>query len=1092
MAQEITTSAKGLYTNPNYLDAPVGSLVQVENCVISRPGIIEPRRGITLINNMDQNPSDPGSLLAEFQKTFYWGQENSGTVVAIKGNPLNYAIAPLQFGYIEDATNTFVPVGSIDSRVGFFRNAVHDNNFYITTISGVLRQSNSMLSTSLYPVGVPTGYIVSASGSAPGSGSAIAPDCQVAYRTVWWFTDEAGINHEGPPSGRVTYINQGIQIGSGQMSVVAGTATFTPVGGHPFVSGQLVNLGNSVLVEPNVPTGDFVVLAATGNLNFTINLGNGLTFVNQNVFRVGNSARFGQVQVQIPRGIPEHGHQARVSGTAANYYFQLYRAPASVQSDVEASDELGLVWESEPIVSLSGCTLTRAAASLTASVNLPGIASASFQVGDFVEVVNTTSSFLSGAYKIIATAPNAAGHSFQYVVSNAIGADVTASNVTLNPWTITVTDTINDGLAGASLYTNPNQEGILQSNDVPPAATDLAFFKNSMFYSDTTGRHRANMQLNTVSASWISGSPGPTASNPDDYLFPGMTLYMHAYDGVNDIYWNYKPAFVTDPDTQNPMADKYAVFPPQVYTSYSPGQCIELTAQSLVSKINADYRNKWVKAYYASNSEDIPGKISMEAVGISTITSLDQFWCQMGMVSGTASAMVPATVTSSADVWPNGLFYSKYNQSEATPISNYFRVGEPDKKILRIKPLQNALVVVKEDGIWRVVGDSASNFRVEVLDNTVLCQAPETVQAMNNKIYMFTQYGVVEVTEQGVQVISAPIDDKMKAVVDYTSRQYVSRYAFGLADPENRKYYFWYPVNQGADGPGGFPVNATYNSNVANVYDFYTQAWTEITMDAVSACIDPNKHTKVIPDWLGLYEENVRSIGTIGGSNNAWKDYMDYMVANYGHMVSVSGSNTVFRIAGDVSLLPGDIVAQPIGTGSWIDGNINWIKSSDWTGFSAVSSTIELEMPFTGNLAQLVYGYQAIVSAIVWGPKTGGNQAGVNQYRECGFAYRNGFFWDGQMSVGFYGDYLGATFNTPADFSSVLISGTSKYALVPPTQWDPLQESQAFRIRVGVPRNQQRCSELSILLQNNTAGNVFQIQNMSVTLNNVSEKQGKK
>ena len=1091
MAQEITTSAKGLVTNPNYLDAPPGSLKQAENCVISRPGIIEPRRGFNIINNMDQNPSDPGVPLAEYQKTFYWDREGSGSVVAIKGNPMNFNTAPLQFGYI-DGTYTFVPVGSIDSRVGLFRNAVHDNNFYITSINGVLRQSNSMLSTSLYPVGVPTGYIMSTSGSAPGSGSAIAPDCQVAYRTVWWFTDEAGINHEGPPSGRVTYINQGIQIGPGQMAVVGGTATFTPTGGHPFVSGQLVNLGNSVLVEPNVPMGDYTVLAATGNLNFAINLGNGLTFSNNNVFRVGNSARFGKVQVQIPRGIPEHGNQAKVSGTAANYYFQLYRAPASVQSDVEASDEMGLVWESEPITSITGCLLTRAAASLTASVDLPGVASSSFQAGDFVEVVSTTSSFLSGAYKIVAVAPNASGHSFQYVVTNAIGADVTASNVTLNPWTITVTDTINDGLAGASLYTNPNQEGILQSNDAPPAATDLAFFKNSMFYADTTSRHRASMQLNTVSASWISGSPGPTASNPDDYLFPGMTLYMHAYDGVNDIYWNYKPAFITDPDTENPMADKYAVYPPQVYTSYSPAQCIELTAQSLVSKINADYRNKWVRAYYASNADDIPGKISMEAVGISTITSLDQFWGQMGMVSGTASAMVPSTVTSSADVWPNGLFYSKDQQSEGCPISNYFRVGEPDKKILRIQPLQNALIVVKEDGIWRVVGDSASNFRVEVLDNTVICQAPESCASMNNKMYMFTQYGVVEVTEQGVEVISAVIDDQMRAIIDYTSRRYVSRFSFGLADPENRKYYFWFPVNQGPDDTNGIPVSASYDSNVALVYDFYTQAWTSISMNATSACIDPNKHTKVVTNWFGLYEENVSQLGTIGGNSNAWKDYTDYLLPNYGQLVSVSGSNTVFKIAGDVALLPGDIVAQPIGSGSALGGNINWVKTSDWTGFSAVSSTIELEMPFTGSLSQIVYGYQSILSAIIWTPKAGGNTGGVNQYRECGFAYRNGFFWDGQMSVGFYGDYLGATFNSPADFSSVYVSGTSKYALIPPTQWDPAQESQAFRIRVGVPRNQQRCSELSILLQNNTAGNVFQIQNMSVTLNNVSEKQGKK
>jgi len=1093
MSQEITTNAKGLYTNPNYLSVPEGALGRAVNCVISRPGIIESRRGFFLINNTDQNPSDPGSPLAEYQKVFYWDHANSGEVVAIKGNPFNYSTASLEFGYIESGTDAFVPVGTIDSRVGFFRNAVHDNNFYITSISGVLRQSNAMTGSGLYPIGVDPGYIASVTGSPPGSGSAIAPDCQVAYRTIWWYQDEAGNLHQGPPSGRVTFINQGVQVNPSQMNVVSGTATFTPTGGHPFTLGQYVNLGQSVLAEPNVPMGDYQVIAATGNLNFAINLGNGLTFQNGQVFRVGNSARFANVQIQIPKGVPEHGHLAQVSGTKANFYFQLYRSPASVQSDVEASDEMGLVWESEPIASLTGCTLFGTAGATTASVDLPGVATSSFQVGDYVEVVSTTASFLSGAYKVLAIAPSASGHSFQFAVPNSLGASATASNVTLNPWSITVVDTINDGLAGASLYTNPNQQGILQANTQPPAARDIAYFKNSMFYADTTSRHRAEIQLNTVSASWFAGSPGPTSSNPDDYIFSGMTVYFHAYDGNNDIYWDYKPAFITDPATQDPMQGYYAVFPPQVYTDLSPGQCIELTAQSLVSKINNDFRNNWVRAIYSSNSDDIPGKITLEAKGISTLSELNQFWVQTGFISGTVGATLPASVTSSADVWDNGLYYSKELESEAVPLLNYFRVGEPDKKILRLQALQNALVVIKEDGIWRIVGDSAANFRVEILDNTVVCQAPETCVQMNNKVYMFTQYGVTEVTEQGVQVISAMIDDRMKGIIDYTSREYTAQYMFGLADPENRKYYLWFPANQGEDGPDGVPVSATFDSNVAYIFDFYTNAWTEMEWYATSAVIDPRNHQKIVSDWLGLYAESVRFAGDETGNTEAWKDYVDYPIPNYNYLTPVSGSSTVFQIAGDTAIVPGCIIAQPVSGGIILDGNVNWVKSSSWSGFSAVSSTIELETPFVGSTGSVVYSYLPIETVIDWTPKVGGNQGGVNQYREIGFAFRNGFFYDDQAAVTFVGDYIGGgTWGTEQSFGTVPIAGTSKYLLIPPNQLSPLQPGQAFRVRVGVPRNQQRCSELTVELVQNTAGNNFKIQNMSVTLNNVSEKQGRK
>jgi hypothetical protein len=74
-------------------------------------------------------------------------------------------------------------------------------------------------------------------------------------------------------------------------------------------------------------------------------------------------------------------------------------------------------------------------------------------------------------------------------------------------------------------------------------------------------------------------------------------------------------------------------------------------------------------------------------------------------------------------------------------------------------------------------------------------------------------------------------------------------------------------------------------------------------------------------------------------------------------------------------------------------------------------------------------------------------------------------------------------------YSFVSIPGSSKYQLEAPN----VQANETpFRLRVGVPRNQQRLSEIWISLYQNTAGNHFQIQAMSVTLNNVSEKQGKK
>ena len=56
--------------------------------------------------------------------------------------------------------------------------------------------------------------------------------------------------------------------------------------------------------------------------------------------------------------------------------------------------------------------------------------------------------------------------------------------------TYTFADNKADALAGAALYTNPSQEGILQNNDYMHVAKDLVEFKNSLFAANTRGPHR--------------------------------------------------------------------------------------------------------------------------------------------------------------------------------------------------------------------------------------------------------------------------------------------------------------------------------------------------------------------------------------------------------------------------------------------------------------------------------------------------------------------------------------------------------------------------------------------------------------------------
>jgi len=95
-------------------------------------------------------------------------------------------------------------------------------------------------------------------------------------------------------------------------------------------------------------------------------------------------------------------------------------------------------------------------------------------------------------------------------------------------------DTYPDELAqnNTPLYTNPvTGDGILQSNDIPPYAQDITFFKNYTFYANTKTRHLiANLQLigvdNIVSGDKITIANVNTSST---YTFVDGVLQVTRY-----------------------------------------------------------------------------------------------------------------------------------------------------------------------------------------------------------------------------------------------------------------------------------------------------------------------------------------------------------------------------------------------------------------------------------------------------------------------------------------------------------------------------------------------------------------------------------
>lgn len=197
-----------------------------------------------------------------------------------------------------------------------------------------------------------------------------------------------------------------------------------------------------------------------------------------------------------------------------------------------------------------------------------------------------------------------------------------------------------------------------------------------------------------------------------------------------------------------------------------------------------------------------------------TITSA----ATMGSIISAANA-----VAGSNEVKINRIYYSKFQQPEAVPITNFLDVGASDKAILRIFPLRDSLFVFKEDGLFRISGEVAP-FNLALFDSSCVAIAPDSISVANNLVYAWTTQGVVTVTESGVSLpaISRPIDN---IILQLGSSNYPS---FGTATwgigYESDNSYIVFTVKQIGD------TEATIGYRYSNL----TNTWT--TYDKTDTC----------------------------------------------------------------------------------------------------------------------------------------------------------------------------------------------------------------------------------------------------------------
>lgn len=424
---------------------------------------------------------------------------------------------------------------------------------------------------------------------------------------------------------------------------------------------------------------------------------------------------------------------------------------------------------------------------------------------------------------------------------NPTSAQITAKSVT-------VVDTRPNELRGAALYTNPSQQGILQSNDEPPMSKDLCTFRNTTFYANTTSKHRLFLNVISVGAGSINyesetgdttnGSAIITSIGDTSVLRVGMRAVgtgipadavIDSIDSATQVTLT-ENATVTNTTVAIEFQDRLTIggvdywagssnsvvanqF--EIDTSATPGEDIETTSKNLISIINTSADNTTIYAYYVSGFNDLPGQILFEERGIggaafsATSTAGLSFDPILGL-SGTA-------IASDNEQRKNRVAFSKQGIPEAVPVGNTFDIGSADKEIKRIIPLREAVFVLKEDGVWRITGFTGSDFTVYELDLTAIIKASETFVALNNKIYGVGDQGVISISDSGIEIISLEIEDTIQQISDLDSFNAV---AFGVGYETDRKFMLFCPSED----------EDTY-CDQGYIYNYYTNAWTRWVMD---------------------------------------------------------------------------------------------------------------------------------------------------------------------------------------------------------------------------------------------------------------------
>lgn len=355
---------------------------------------------------------------------------------------------------------------------------------------------------------------------------------------------------------------------------------------------------------------------------------------------------------------------------------------------------------------------------------------------------------------------------------------------------------------GAALYTNAGSEGLLQASYRPPKATKVAEFNGMLFLADTKGWHRLLLQLVNTTSTAAQGVAWDTFTG--DIPVAGGTVITNVTPNPTGLAGgSVVGRYVSEVLTTGPVAPG-TNFAAQSKIVSVTGTTITIdTATVGVAAPAATFHaHAWIEVptgrrYYFGSATSVANRQAQATASdaLATIRALAhvinmdtnaaaEVWANVGVASGTQAALQlearrltpnatgiraypgaawsPKPADAADDVTlddsqrVNRLMWSKLQQPEAVPVGHYIDIGSEKHAIRALARTREALFVFKADGVWRVTGRTPADLRVDPFDQTLVLLNTEAIVEHRNRIFCWTNQGIVAVDDTGVMPLSQP------------------------------------------------------------------------------------------------------------------------------------------------------------------------------------------------------------------------------------------------------------------------------------------------------------------------------------------------